>query len=128
MITIKNIIISLVLSLVLTLFHELIASLLMGIKDKNDIKIVILANLITNPCVVYISNLLVIFSNRIVLYISVAIMEISVIIIEGIIFKKYLKYDKISPYNVSLINNFVSFFMGNIFNLIGLSGLIFSLF
>ena len=49
-------IISLIISLILTLVIELIVSDILGIEDKYDIKIIIIANCITNPTVVYIAN------------------------------------------------------------------------
>ena len=47
---------SLIVSLALTLIIELTVSIIFGIRKKDDIKVVILANVFTNPIVVYISN------------------------------------------------------------------------
>ena len=116
--TIEGIIISLIVSLTETIFFEVLISRIMGIKDSRDIKIIILANLITNPCVVYIANALFLAGNFQILNVAVIIMEILVVIVEGLIFKKYLKFDKISPLKISLINNILSFTIGNIMNII----------
>jgi len=118
MITIKSVIISLLISLFSTEIYEVLISIMLGIREKRDIKVVILANLITNPIVVYTANLLLIKSNYIVLNTVIIIMEVLVVIGEALIYKKYLKYDKKSPWIISLINNFLSFTIGNIINII----------
>ena len=41
-------------------------------------------------------------------------MEIMVVIVEGFIYKKYLKYDKLNPFFVSLILNASSYFIGGV--------------
>ena len=110
--------VSLIISLLLTLIIETFTSVFLGIREKRDIGIVIIANIITNPIVVYISNCLNIFTSKSVFYVGVLILEVLAIIVEFWIFKKYLKYNKKSPFIISLINNFVSYNLGNIINLI----------
>ena len=51
-------ILSLIISLLLTILIELSISTFLGIKTRNDIRIVILVNICTNPIVVYIANIL----------------------------------------------------------------------
>lgn len=105
-------IISLIISLILTLVIEIIMSVILGIKDKYDIKIVIMANCITNPTVVYIANCLILLNNNSIYIIAVAILEILAIIIEFLIYKKYLKFNEKSPLVISVINNIISFSLG----------------
>ena len=102
---------SLVISLLMTLMLELTISYAMGVKEKYDFKIIALANIITNPIVVYISNL-VLMGNYPIYKIVVFILEVSAIITEYLIFKKYIKYYKKSVFKLSLINNIISFFTG----------------
>ena len=109
---------SLLKSLTKTLIIELIVSVILGIKDKHDIKVIICANIITNPVIVYITNCIMLFNNMILYFYIVIILEIIVFIVEFIIYKKCLKFDKISPIIISLINNLSSFGIGGIINII----------
>ena len=103
---------SLIISLVLTLIIELAISLIIGIRDEEDIKIVICANVITNPIVVFVANCIYKLNNQTLYYGVVLVLEVLAIITEGIIFKKFLKYKKISPMKVSIINNVISYSLG----------------
>lgn len=111
-------ILSLLISLFLTIIIELTVSFIIGIRDKDDIKVVILVNICTNPIVVYIANCLMLFTNDFIYNIGVAILEILVVIVEFVLYKKYLKFDKLSPFAISLINNVISFSIGFIINYI----------
>ena len=104
---------SLIISLFLTIVIEIVSSILIGIKKRYDITVVILANVITNPVVVFVSNCILYFVNNVVIYyIVIGIMEILAVIVEYLIFKRYLKYCKKSPIIISLFNNIISFFVG----------------
>lgn len=109
---------SLIVSLILTLIIELTVSLILGIREKNDIKVVIFANLFTNPIVVYISNCILYFKLFNIYSIVVAILEIFALVAEFIIYKKYLRFDRICAFKISLINNVISFGTGVIINII----------
>ena len=109
-------ILSLLISLFLTIIIELTVSFIIGIRDKDDIKVVILVNICTNPIVVYIANCLMLFTNHFIYNIGVAILEILVVIVEFRLYKQYLKFDKLSPFVISLMNNVVSFLIGIIIN------------
>lgn len=111
-------ILSLLISLFLTIIIELTVSFIIGIRDKDDIKVVILVNICTNPIVVYIANCLMLFTNDFIYNIGVAILEILVVMVEFVLCKKYLKFDKVSPFAISLINNVISFSIGVIINYI----------
>ncbi len=104
---------SLVISLFLTLIIEMITSTWVGIKEGYDMTVVILANIITNPVVVFVSNCILHFvNNDVTYYIVIGIMEILAVIVEYLVFKRYLKYCKKSPMFISLFNNIISFFIG----------------
>ena len=104
---------SLVISLILTIIIESIVSFLLGIRGKENFKVIICANICTNPVVVYISNCVQIFNdNKIVYYIIVAILEIFAVFVEYILYKKFLNFNKISPLKISLICNTISFGIG----------------
>lgn len=103
---------SLIISLFLTIVIELSTSFLLGVRSKRDILVCILVNTCTNPAVVYIANLLILYSNQTIYNIIVTIMEISVIFIEFILYKKCLQDYKKSPFVLSLINNSISWTIG----------------
>ena len=102
----------LLISLSLTIIIELIVSLLLGIRETQDIKVVVLANCITNPVVVFIANCIYVLNYNLLYTITVAILEILAIIIEFLIYKKYLKFNEKSPLVISVINNIISFSLG----------------
>lgn len=105
-------IISLIASLLLTIIIEISISYIIGIREKEDLKVVFWTNVLTNPIVVYIANCVKILNNNVIYNISVFIMEVLVIIIEFIIYKKILDYEKKSPLLISSINNIISFSLG----------------
>lgn len=111
-------ILSLLISLFLTIIIELTVSFIIGIRNKDDMKVVILVNICTNPIVVYIANCLMLFTNDFIYNIGVAILEMLVVMVEFVLYKKYLKFDKVSPFAISLINNVISFSIGVIINYI----------
>lgn len=106
---------SLVISLFLTISIELIVSLIIGIRGKENIKIVVLANTVTNPVVVFATIMLKLFFYNYI-YIGVIILEILAVLVEFVLYTKYLKFDKFSPYTISIINNVISFSIGIIIN------------
>lgn len=109
-------ILSLIVSLCLTLIIELTLSFLLGIKNKEDIKVVIWANIFTNPMIVYLANCIKLLNNDLIYNILVLVMKIIVVIAEFIIYKKYLDYKEKSPLLISIINNTISFLLGIVIN------------
>lgn len=109
-------VLSIIVSLSLTIIIELIVSLILGVRNKADIGIIILANVCTNPIVVYFANFLLLFDIKLMYNIGITILEISAVLVEYKIYKKYLKFDKISPFIISFVNNAVSYFSGVIIN------------
>ena len=105
-------IISLAVSLLLTILIEISISFIIGIREKEDLKVVFWTNVLTNPVVVYIANCIKILNNNVIYNIAVFIIEVLVIIVEFIIYKKFLDYKKKSPLLISSINNIVSFSLG----------------
>ena len=109
---------SLVISLYLTLVIELTIALIIGIRDRDDIKVVICANICTNPVVVYIVNLVYYFNLNRFLGITIFVLELSAFIVEALIYKKYLRYDRISPFAISFLCNLISYGTGVILTLV----------
>lgn len=108
---------SLIISLFLTLVIEITISLILGIRDIKDIKIIFWANVLTNPIVVFTTNCVMLLNNNLIYNIVVAIMEVAAVIVEYILFKKFLENKKKSPLLLSIINNGISFSLGIVINL-----------
>lgn len=102
--------------LILTIVIEFIVASILKVKDKKDLLNVVLVNCLTNPIVVsfpvYFNIKYGIFERRVCLI----ILEILTLIVEGIIYKKYLKFKKINPYILSLILNSSSYIIGEFIN------------
>lgn len=102
--------------LILTNVIEFIVASILKVKDKKDLLNVVLVNCLTNPIVVsfpvYFNVKYGIFERRVCLI----ILEILTLIVEGIIYRKYLKFKKINPYILSLILNSSSYIIGEFIN------------
>ena len=105
-------------SLGLTLVIEVVMGLLMGVRKFKNILNIILANLITNPLLVSVTYYVGIMYSDITNYITLGVLEVLAVITEGLLYKKYLKYDKIKPLALSLILNITSFAIVSIVNLV----------
>jgi hypothetical protein len=103
-------------SLLLTIIIEFIIALLLKVKDKLDLINVLLVNILTNPLLVSISLYINIKHSLLLKNILIIPLEIIVVLVEGFIYKKYLKYNKINPYLLSLILNGSSFLLGEVIN------------
>lgn len=103
--------ISIILSLSLTILIEWGLSFIF-LKNKKDRKVVILAQIITNPTLNFVLLLNAYFFGA-NYYFLLGILEISVIIIETAIYKNYLsKKAKIKPSLLSLLLNTTSLSIG----------------
>ena len=105
-------IISLIISLILTLIIEVSISFIIGVRKKEDLKVVLWVNILTNPVVVYIANCVKLLNNDLIYNIIVIIMEVIVIVVEFILYKKYLEYKGNTPLLISSVNNIISFSLG----------------
>ena len=99
--------------LILTiLFEELGAILLLRIRDRKDLLLVLLTNIITNPLLVYFSLMLMYYldigTGRIITYL---ILEPLVVFAEYMIYKKYL-ISRNDYLTVSLVLNLFSIMGG----------------
>jgi len=107
-----ELIVSLFYCLSLTIMIELIIAIIFGIRDKKDIYLVILAQVLTNPVVVLTTTFASLKFSYTVYIIIVAIMELLAIIVEGLLYKNYLKKQTINPFAFALFLNMISFIMG----------------
>lgn len=110
---------TLIVSLVLTLAVELAGAFFLDIRDKKGLATVALANIITNPAVVFISALTWQFGGPNVYAVVVSVLEIMAIVIEMLIYKKNLCHDHLGmAIKISLLLNFCSYFAGEIINML----------
>ena len=103
---------SLALSLGLTLLLEIPAALILGLRRKEDILLVGLVNILTNPIIVLILNLFFIFTASPPPWFLILPLEVFAVLTEGFIYQKGLSYRRIHPFLLSLILNGISYFGG----------------
>lgn len=104
--------------LILTIVIELIVGLILSIRNKKDIFSIIIVNVITNPIVVLSQSILRIKTNYTIEVIGIIILEILVVLVEGLIYKKVLKYKELNPFIFSLLLNSSSLFIGELINML----------
>lgn len=107
--TLEYFIKTMTISLIATIVIESLVALLLGVKNKKDYINIVLVNIMTNPVVNITPSIFLLLYGMIGHNIALIILEISVVIIEGLVYKKYLSYNKINPYLLSLILNISSY-------------------
>lgn len=100
--------------LIFTVIIEIIIGIILKVKDKKDFLNILLVNIMTNPIVVTIPVYINIRYGLLERNCAVFILEILTVFIEGKVYSKYLKYNKINPYVMSLILNLSSYIIGDI--------------
>ena len=107
---------SLILSLALTILFELSFFFIVGKRNKKDLLLVLLVNVITNPIVVLLFRLSVLYTdwNKVFVYIP---LELFAVLAEGYYYKKY-GLDFKRPYLFSLTANAFSFGAGLLLQLV----------
>ena len=116
---IKTIVFYMLIALVLTIIIEtLIAFLLFKIKDKKDLLIVMLVNVLTNPLVNSISTFCLYNYGFKAKDISMVVLEILAFISEALIYSKALTNKKTNPFILSFVLNASSYLMGVLINTI----------
>lgn len=103
---------SLCISLLLTIILELLFTIIKNIRDKESISTIIWINCLTNPIVVYLTNMSLLINNTFITNLILLFLEIIVVFVEGYLFKKHLKEIKINSYIFSLYLNGLSFSFG----------------
>lgn len=102
--------------LIITIIIEVLISIILGIRDKKDILIIILANIFTNPLVTSIPTYFQICYGMVSRNIVVLLLEIFAVVSEGYIYYKSLKYKKNNGFVLSLILNLSSYLIGYFFS------------
>lgn len=106
--------INMLICLSLTILIEVIVAYILNVRKIKDFINIVLVNFLTNPLVVTIPFFCNIYYGIICRNIALVILEIFAFLIEGFIYKKYLSFNKINPYIISLILNFMSYTIGSL--------------
>ena len=106
-----------VVCLVLTIVIEILAGLLLKVRGFKNIAHIALVNVMTNPLLVSVTHYTGLLNEDYVKYIVLAVLEILAVIAEGVVYKKYLKYDNLNPFVLSLFLNICSFGLVSILNM-----------
>ena len=112
----RALLIALAVSLALTLVLESGFFLLVGKRNKKDLLLVALVNVLTNPAVVLLYWLAVAYAdfNRVVV---IAVLEVLAVLTEGYMYKKHGQDFK-RPYGFSLFANMFSYGTGLVLQMI----------
>ena len=102
----------LLLCLLLTLLLETGLALILGMREKKDLLNEILANVLTNPVAVTLSQLALTFLPRGGYIAAVAAAELAALLTEGFLYRRYLVFRRVPPFMLSLILNCFSFGVG----------------
>lgn len=97
--------------LILTIVVELFVARLLGIKNKQELLIIIAAQVFTNPIAVFITSACIDWTADSAQYYGcVVAVELAVIIVEGLIYK--LKGVSSAPWRLSILCNLASVSVG----------------
>lgn len=105
---------TLFISLLLTIVFELLFFILIGIRDRKNMLLVCLVNIITNPPVVLSYYLITTYTNINNSYVKI-ILELAAILTESYYYKTYALKLK-HPYLIAISANIVSFTIGEMIN------------
>ena len=111
----EKIITSLAISLILTITLEIVFFLLARKRDKKDLLLVILVNVLTNPVVVLLYWLTTIYTKWNI-WVALIPLELFAILTEGRYYKKYGNAFK-HPFFFSLCANMFSYWIGVVLQL-----------
>lgn len=102
-------------SLTLTLLLELVYARFWGIREKHDLLLTALVNILTNPVVVFVSYFIHFRGMKQYYGLITTVMEILAVVTEALLFKKYSRTIS-RPWLFSLSANAFSFAVGKLIN------------
>jgi len=105
---------SLLISLALTLIVENAAAVILGVRKKKDFLLITLVNIVTNPLLVQILNILSLLLKNMPPWYLILLLEATVVVVEGLLYRNRLNYKKINPFIFSFILNLLSYFGGSV--------------
>jgi hypothetical protein len=109
---VSRLLISLVISLILTILFEELFAVIAGIRDRRDLLLLCLMNVITNPVVVFLYHLTAEFT-ELNLNIVVLFLETAAILTEGVYYKSYGRTFR-HPFLFTVCANIFSYGIGEI--------------
>lgn len=101
----------------ITIIIEVLVAFGFKVRQGKDFVNIVLVNVLTNPLVVTVPFYFNIYYGVIYRHIALLILEVLATLVEGFVYKKYLKFDKINPYLFSLILNISSYLIGGLIKL-----------
>ena len=99
-------------SLLLTIIIELVVAVMVGIRNQDDIRLVVLVNVLTNPVVVLTYYLLTNHTVWNTIYI-ILVLEVAAVFVEGFCYQKCSKKIR-HPYLLSFGLNGISYLIGKL--------------
>ena len=102
-------------ALALTVIIECAAAWLLGVRNRHDQIIVMLANLATNPVVVSAGAAVMVFWGYDKLLPCTLVMEVIAVAVEAAIYRRNISTG-ISPVMLSIVCNLTSYLLGELFN------------
>lgn len=84
---------------------------MLGVRSRQGILVAVYANVLTNPVVVFLANLLFVFYPSYA-WGGIALLETGAFLTEGFIFKHYLTPKNLNPWTLSFLANLISFETG----------------
>ena len=102
---------SLFISLISTLLIELPILFMLGVRSRRDILVAVYANVLTNPVVVFLANLLFVFYPSYA-WGGISLLEMSAFLTEGFVFKSCFSQKNLNPWVLSFLANLISFETG----------------
>jgi len=109
---IESILISLLRSLFLTVLVEVVSARLLGLKAGKDLALVVLVNILTNPPLVLLLDILYVFHRGSVHWLLILVLESTVVCVEALLYRGRLQSCRLSPWTLSLLLNGISYFGG----------------
>ncbi|MBQ1926065.1 MAG: hypothetical protein II767_03870 [Proteobacteria bacterium] len=106
-----------VIALTLTILIELSVALITGYRDRKTLKVVVLAQIVTNPIVVLISNLCILYT-ALPVWAFHAPLEIAALCAEWMIYRKFTS-EIHRPFLFSLAANASSYIIGVVLSYLG---------
>lgn len=103
---------SLLLSLALTAVLELGAAWLLGVRERRDLLLIFLVNVLTNPPLVLTLDVIYLYGRQMPPWYLIGVLELTAVCVEGLIFRRRICYCRISPLLLSLLLNALSFLGG----------------
>lgn len=113
--TIEQLPLIMIRALTITIVIECLAAWILRVRNRHDLTVVVLVNLMTNPLVVSIGAAVLVFAGRDMLMPATLAMEALVVIVECMVYSKTIDTE-CNAFVLSLVCNAASYMIGEILN------------